>query len=79
MSNQLERMKGDSVYKRIPVVVLTSSREESDLVRSYDLGANAYVVKPVDFEQFQESIKEIGLFWAIINESPPKLRILKHT
>ena len=51
--------------------VLTSSREETDLIRSYDLGVNAYVVKPVDFQKFLESVKQIGFFWAIVNEPPP--------
>ena len=68
----LKAMKDDAELKRIPVVMLTSSREERDLMRSYDLGANGYVVKPVDFQQFIESIKQLGCFWAIINEpSPP--------
>jgi DNA-binding response OmpR family regulator len=55
----------------IPVVVLTSSREERDMVASYKLGVNAYVVKPVDFHEFVNAIKELGVFWAIINEPPP--------
>jgi CheY-like chemotaxis protein len=55
----------------LPVVMVTSSREEQDLVRSYELGVNGYVVKPVDFQKFAESIKQIGYFWAIINEPPP--------
>jgi len=67
----LEEMKTDPHLKRIPVVMLTSSREEQDLVRSYDLGVSAYVVKPVDFQQFVHTIKELGLFWAVINEPPP--------
>jgi DNA-binding NarL/FixJ family response regulator len=53
-------------------VVLTSSREEQDLVRSYNLGTNAYVVKPVDFRQFMEAVRELGLFWAVLNEPPPE-------
>jgi DNA-binding response OmpR family regulator len=57
--------------KHVPVVMITSSREEQDLVRSYQLGVNAYVVKPVDFGKFVESIKQVGFFWAIINEPPP--------
>jgi DNA-binding response OmpR family regulator len=57
--------------KLIPVVVLTSSREEKDMVRSYKLGVNAYVVKPVDFHEFVNAIKELGVFWAVINEPPP--------
>jgi len=67
----LETIKGDENLKMIPVVVLTSSREEQDMVRSYKLGVNAYVVKPVDFHEFVNAIRELGVFWAIINEPPP--------
>ena len=67
----LETIKADGNLKMIPVVVLTSSREEQDMVRSYKLGVNAYVVKPVDFHEFVNAIKELGVFWAIINEPPP--------
>jgi two-component system response regulator len=67
----LRFMRNDPALKVIPVVMVTSSREEQDLVRSYQLGVNAYVVKPVDFGKFVESIKQIGFFWAIINEPPP--------
>ena len=67
----LQRMKIDPVLKQVPVVMVTSSRVEQDLVRSYELGVNAYVVKPVDFQKFIESIRQIGFFWAIINEAPP--------
>jgi len=67
----LRQVKSDESLKKIPVVVMTSSREESDLVRSYSLGVNAYVVKPVDFGQFVESVKQVGLFWALVNEPPP--------
>jgi CheY-like chemotaxis protein len=67
----LTQVKRDPELKRIPVVMMTSSREEQDLVKSYALGANAYVVKPVDFQQFVDSIKQIGFFWAIIKEPPP--------
>lgn len=67
----LRQMRGDAQLKHIPVVMITSSREEQDLLKSYQLGVNAYVVKPVDFQQFASSIKEIGFFWAIINEPPP--------
>ncbi len=66
----LRQMKTDSKLKQVPVVMVTSSREEQDLVRSYQLGVNAYVVKPVGFEQFVESIKQLGFFWAILNETP---------
>jgi len=67
----LERLKADPSLKPIPVVMLTSSREEQDLVTSYNLGVNAYVVKPVDFNEFVGAIKELGLFWAVINQPPP--------
>ena len=67
----LKQIKADDKLKRIPVVVLTSSREEKDMVTSYELGVNAYVVKPVDFHEFVNAIKELGIFWAVINEPPP--------
>ena len=67
----LRQMRTDPAIKHVPVVMLTSSREEQDLIRSYALGVNAYVVKPVDFQKFVESVKQIGMFWAIINEPPP--------
>jgi CheY-like chemotaxis protein len=67
----LRQMRSDPEIKRVPVVMVTSSREEQDLVHSYELGVNAYVVKPVDFQKFVDSVKEIGMFWAIINEPPP--------
>jgi CheY-like chemotaxis protein len=67
----LEQLKRDAELQSIPVVMLTSSREEQDLTRSYKLGVNAYVVKPVEFTEFVDSIKELGLFWAVINEPPP--------
>ena len=67
----LQTIKSDPKLKMIPVVVLTSSREERDMVASYKLGVNAYVVKPVDFHEFVNAIKELGVFWAIINEPPP--------
>lgn len=66
----LRQIKSDSTLKGIPVVVLTSSREEQDLVRTYDLGVNAYVVKPVDFDQFVDAVKTLGQFWAVLNEIP---------
>jgi CheY-like chemotaxis protein len=68
----LERTKADPDLKTIPVVVLTSSREEQDLVRSYHSGTNAYVVKPVDFHEFVEAVKELGLFWTVVNYPPPR-------
>jgi CheY-like chemotaxis protein len=67
----LQQIKSDEKLRMIPVVVLTSSREERDMVASYKLGVNAYVVKPVDFHEFVNAIKELGVFWAIINEPPP--------
>jgi CheY-like chemotaxis protein len=67
----LQQIKSDGNLRMIPVVVLTSSREEKDMVTSYQLGVNAYVVKPVDFHEFVNAIKELGMFWAIINEPPP--------
>ncbi len=67
----LERIKDDPELRTIPVVVLTSSREEQDLVRSYNLGTNAYVVKPVNFQDFIEAVGQVGLFWVITNQPPP--------
>src|ERR1700755_3380769 len=67
----LQHIRSEERFKLIPVVVLTSSREEKDMVRSYKLGVNAYVVKPVDFHEFVNAIKELGVFWAIINQPPP--------
>src|SRR4029077_18549417 len=67
----LQQLKVDKELKVLPVVVLTSSREEKDMVKSYQLGVNAYVVKPVDFHEFVNGIKELGIFWAIINQPPP--------
>ncbi len=67
----LAQLKADAELKKIPVVMLTSSREEQDLVESYHLGVNAYVVKPVDFQEFTRAIREIGLFWAVLNQPPP--------
>ena len=66
----LRQLKQDPRTKAIPVVVLTSSREEQDLVRSYDLGANSYIQKPVDFEQFRQTVKTVGLYWMVINQRP---------
>jgi len=67
----LRQVKSNEALKLIPVVVLTSSHEEKDLIASYKLGVNAYVVKPVDFHQFVNAIKELGVFWAVINAHPP--------
>jgi CheY-like chemotaxis protein len=68
----LEKVKSDPHLRHTPVVMLTSSREESDLVRSYELGVNAFVVKPVGFREFFEAIQDLGVFWAILNEPPPR-------
>jgi DNA-binding response OmpR family regulator len=67
----LKQIKSEEKLRMIPVVVLTSSKEEKDMVASYKLGVNAYVVKPVDFHEFVNAIKELGAFWAVINEPPP--------
>ena len=67
----LRQIKGDPQLKSIPVVVLTSSREEQDLVNSYERGVNAYIVKPVLFQEFVEAVKQVGAFWAVMNEPPP--------
>jgi CheY-like chemotaxis protein len=67
----LKEIRSDNRLKMIPVVVLTSSREEQDMMRSYELYVNAYVVKPVDFHEFVNAVKELGVFWALINEPPP--------
>ena len=67
----LREIKGNPRTKAIPVVIMTSSREEQDLVESYKLGVNAYVQKPVDFEQFRNMVKDLGLFWVVMNQPPP--------
>jgi DNA-binding response OmpR family regulator len=67
----LKQVKSDDKLSMIPVVVLTSSKEEKDMITSYKLGVNAYVVKPVDFHEFVNAIRELGVFWAVINEPPP--------
>ena len=67
----LQQVKSDQNLKMIPVVVLTSSQEEKDMMRSYRLGVNAYVVKPVDFHEFVNAVRELGVFWAVINQPPP--------
>ncbi len=66
----LETIRKDEKFKTIPVVMLTSSREEPDLKKCYELGVNAYVVKPVEFKEFLEAVKHIGIFWALLNEQP---------
>jgi CheY-like chemotaxis protein len=70
----LAQMKGDPDMRHTPIVMLTSSREESDLVRSYELGVNAFVVKPVGFREFFDAIQDLGVFWAVLNEPPPRVR-----
>ena len=66
----LKRLKADARTKTIPVVILTSSKEERDLVNGYNLGANSYIQKPVDFDQFRETVKNVGLYWLLINQPP---------
>jgi CheY-like chemotaxis protein len=68
----LRAIRADPALRLIPVVMLTSSREEHDLIRSYELGSNAYVVKPVKFTEFVEAVKQLGIFWAMLNELPPQ-------
>jgi CheY-like chemotaxis protein len=70
----LHRMRSDIRTRRLPVVVLTSSTEESDIIRSYDLGANSFVQKPVDFAQFLNAAQQLGLYWLVLNEPPPVTR-----
>lgn len=72
----LAQIKADENLKTVPVVILTSSREEQDLVKGYRLGTNAYVVKPVDFNEFVNAIKGLGLFWGIVNQPPPGSALL---
>lgn len=67
----LEKIKSDAALRHLPVVMLTSSREEQDLVRSYQLGVNAFVVKPVSYKDFSQAIQDLGIFWGILNEPPP--------
>ncbi|MFO0898652.1 MAG: response regulator [Pirellulales bacterium] len=67
----LETVRGDVELRNIPIVMLTSSREEEDLLRSYELGVNAYVVKPMAFQAFISAIEDLGVFWAVLNEPPP--------
>jgi CheY-like chemotaxis protein len=66
----LKQVKGDSRIKNIPVVIMTSSKEERDLVASYNLGVNSYIQKPVDFDQFRNTVKSVGLYWLVINQTP---------
>ncbi len=70
----LQRMRADERTKLIPVVILTSSKEERDMVNGYKLGANSYVQKPVDFTEFVEAARQLGLYWLVVNEPPPQIR-----
>jgi CheY-like chemotaxis protein len=69
----LARIRADERFKTLPVVMITSSAEEQDMVRSYNLGVNGYVVKPVTHDEFLNAIREVGLFWAVVNQPPPQL------
>ncbi len=69
----LKKLKADERKKLIPVVMLTSSKEESDIVKTYQLGVNAYIVKPVDFDQFVKAVTDLGLFWLVLNQSPSNI------
>ena len=68
----LQKLRSDDRTRLLPVVILTSSKEEQDLISGYSLGANSYVRKPVDFDQFVEAVRQLGLYWLVINEAPPK-------
>jgi two-component system response regulator len=67
----LKRIRADVRLKRLPVIILTSSKEDQDILKSYDSGANSYIRKPVEFEQFNEAIRQLGLYWLLLNEPPP--------
>jgi CheY-like chemotaxis protein len=71
----LQRIRSAPATRHLPVAILTSSREESDLVRGYELGVNAFVVKPVDFQQFIATVRDLGFFWAVLNEPPPRVGV----
>jgi CheY-like chemotaxis protein len=70
----LKRIRNDERLRLLPVVILTSSKEEQDIVRSYGLGANSYIRKPVDFDQFMEAVNQLGLYWLLLNETPPSVK-----
>ncbi|MCR4392855.1 MAG: response regulator [Dehalococcoidales bacterium] len=69
----LKHMRGNPATRLLPAVILTSSKEDSDIINSYNLGCNAYVRKPVDFDQFVDAVRQLGLFWLVLNEPPPVL------
>jgi two-component system response regulator len=71
----LRQVKGDPRTKAIPIVVLTASREERDLINGYQLGANSYLQKPVDFDQFRQMVRHLGLYWLVVNQAPPAFAI----
>ena len=70
----LRRIRGDARTRRLPVVILTTSKEEQDVAAGYDLGANSYIRKPVDFRQFAAAVEQLGLYWLVLNEAPPKVK-----
>ena len=70
----LRRIRSDSRTRRMPVVILTSSREEQDIAAGYDLGVNSYILKPIDFEHFVQSVAQLGLYWLVLNQEPPRFK-----